>query len=125
MFNRLLMSSDLRWNPRICLRKQSMLFYIWMVVCYIVPILILPTNMTKSGSTSEYCTGCQPLFGNCPGSVAASTPVKSSTTTTTTAAKTTTATTPASTKISTDGTCGSAKGLSCPGTQCCSQYGWW
>lgn len=67
------------------------------------------------GSSTDHCAvGCQTAFGTCTSGGAP----------TTSAAPTPSA---APSKVSTDGTCGGAKGLTCKGSafgNCCSQYGW-
>ncbi|EFQ32771.1 polysaccharide deacetylase [Colletotrichum graminicola] len=69
------------------------------------------------GYSQAYCAaGCQPLFGVC--GVAG--PVASGGSATTSSA-------PAATPtggVSTDGSCGGANGFTCPGTTCCSEYGY-
>ncbi|KAI6367535.1 hypothetical protein MCOR25_004899 [Pyricularia grisea] len=77
------------------------------------------------GSLSGYCgTGCQAGFGSCdsssPSSSAVNPPASSSATPSASSS-------PASGKISKDGTCGGAGGMTCAGSafgNCCSSSGW-
>ncbi|KAK1985377.1 hypothetical protein LZ30DRAFT_779082 [Colletotrichum cereale] len=70
------------------------------------------------GASLAYCsTGCQPLFGVC--GAAAPVPSGGSATPSAPAATPTGATG----GVSTDGSCGGANGYTCPGSTCCSEYG--
>ncbi|KAF2198531.1 hypothetical protein GQ43DRAFT_378419, partial [Delitschia confertaspora ATCC 74209] len=63
------------------------------------------------GSSKDYCgAGCQSTFGSCSGAVPAPAPAPA----------------PAPGKVTTDATCGGAKGFICTGSKwgsCCSKYG--
>ncbi|KAL0937487.1 polysaccharide deacetylase family protein [Colletotrichum truncatum] len=71
------------------------------------------------GSSQAYCgTGCQPLFGVC----GAAAPVPSGGG----SSASVSASAPAATKtggVSPDSSCGGENGYTCPGTTCCSEYG--